>query len=97
MNEIQIGDGEKSKKKRLKSHIEEPKKRWGFDPLDAFAGTGYDPEFRAKFAEDYSEQVKYNNYEYGSCSHLLWQVNDLEKHLKKSTLWTSSQQPRPVD
>ncbi|MFZ2071789.1 MAG: hypothetical protein WAV32_09400 [Halobacteriota archaeon] len=57
MNEIQIGDGEKSKKKRLKSHIEEPKKRWGFDPLDAFAGTGYDPEFRAKFAEDYSEQV----------------------------------------
>jgi ubiquinone/menaquinone biosynthesis C-methylase UbiE len=26
---------------------------------------GYDPEFRAKFAEDYSEMAKYNNYEYG--------------------------------
>ena len=26
---------------------------------------GYDPEFRAKFADDYSEQSKYNNYEYG--------------------------------
>jgi len=26
---------------------------------------GYDPEFRAKFADDYSEQAKYNNYEYG--------------------------------
>ena len=25
----------------------------------------YDPEFRAKFADDYSEQAKYNNYEYG--------------------------------
>lgn len=25
----------------------------------------YDPEFRAKFAEDYSEMAKYNNYEYG--------------------------------
>jgi SAM-dependent methyltransferase len=26
---------------------------------------GYDPKFRAKFAEDYSEQAKCNNYEYG--------------------------------
>ena len=26
---------------------------------------GYDPEFQAKFAEDYSEMAKYNNYEYG--------------------------------
>lgn len=25
----------------------------------------FDPEFRAKFADDYSEQAKYNNYEYG--------------------------------
>ena len=25
----------------------------------------YDKDFRAKFAEDYSEQAKYNNYEYG--------------------------------
>ncbi|MCK4476135.1 MAG: methyltransferase domain-containing protein [Methanophagales archaeon] len=25
----------------------------------------YEREFRAKFAEDYSEQAKYNNYEYG--------------------------------
>ncbi len=25
----------------------------------------YDPQFRAKFADDYSEQAKYNNYEYG--------------------------------
>lgn len=25
----------------------------------------YDPEFRSKFAEDYSEMAKYNNYEYG--------------------------------
>ena len=25
----------------------------------------YDPEFRAKFAEDLSEMAKYNNYEYG--------------------------------
>ena len=26
---------------------------------------GYDPEFRAKLAEDHSEIAKYNNYEYG--------------------------------
>ena len=26
---------------------------------------GYDPEFQAKFADDYSEMAKYNNYEYG--------------------------------
>jgi ubiquinone/menaquinone biosynthesis C-methylase UbiE len=26
---------------------------------------GYDPEFRAKFAEDYFKMAKYNNYEYG--------------------------------
>jgi len=26
---------------------------------------GYDPGFRAKFAEDYSEMAKYNNYDYG--------------------------------
>jgi len=26
---------------------------------------GYDPKFQAKFAEDYSEMAKYNNYEYG--------------------------------
>ncbi|MCK4735451.1 MAG: class I SAM-dependent methyltransferase [Methanophagales archaeon] len=25
----------------------------------------FDPEFRTKFADDYSEQAKYNNYEYG--------------------------------
>lgn len=25
----------------------------------------FDPEFRAKFAEDYSGKAKYNNYEYG--------------------------------
>jgi len=25
----------------------------------------YDPMFRAKFADDYPEQAKYNNYEYG--------------------------------
>ena len=25
----------------------------------------YDPEFRAKFADDYSEMAKYNDYEYG--------------------------------
>lgn len=27
--------------------------------------TGYDQEFRAEFAADYSEMAKYNNYEYG--------------------------------
>jgi len=79
----------------------------------------YDPKFRAKFADDYSEQAKYNNYEYErevvealsdvldkdfevleigagpgtltiplaekvkNCSHFLWQVKDIEKHLMK--------------